>query len=160
MNNELRQQLQKIEPSSDGMMKYFPCMVVLSTGKQFDRVYLAEADSYIKIWGVWPDDDQGKRFIRVEDVASIHPSPYRLPSQLAQKMYKAGESGMGYCVFTLEFRDGFAQAYLCGNAIDFVSLPAGKTMADVIDLIPHKGRNGQQMQKLDYWWCFFSMEQK
>jgi len=160
LNDELRQQLKKIKPSSDGMMDYFPCMIILSTGKQVDCVYLAEADSYIKVWGVWPDDDQGKKFIKVEDVTSIRPSPSRLPSHLAQKMYKAGESGMGYCIFTLCFRDGFTQAYCCGNAVDFVSLPAGKTMADVVDLLPHEGRSQQHMPKLDYWWCLFGMGQK
>jgi len=160
LNDELRQQLQKIEPSNDGMMNYFPCMIMLSSGKQVDCVYFAEADSYIKIGGVWPDEDDGKKFIKIEDVASIYPSPSRLPFQLAQKMYKSGESGMGYCVFTLKFRDGFTQAYLCGNAIDFVSLPTGKTMADVVDLLPHEGRKEQQMPKLDYWWCLFGTEQK
>jgi hypothetical protein len=160
LKDGLRQQLRKIEPSDCGYMNYFPCMVTLSSGKPVDCVYLAEADSYIKTWGVWPDDDQGKKFIKVEDVASIQPSPSRLPFQLAQKMYKAGESGMGYCVFTLKFRDGSTQAYLCGNAIDFVSLPSGKTMADVVDLLPHEGRKEQQMPKLDYWWCLFGTEQK
>jgi hypothetical protein len=157
---ELREQLQKIEPSNDGMMDYFPCLVTLSTGKKIDRVYLAESNSYIKVWGVWPDDDHGKKFIKIEDVVSIHQSPSRLPSHLAQKMYKAGESGMGYCVFTLRFRDGSNQAYLCGNAVDFVLLPAGKFMTDIVDLLPHEGRNQQQMQKLDYCWCLFGFGQK
>lgn len=152
---ELREQLQKIEPSNDGMMSYFPCMVALSTGEQIDCVYFAEADSYIKVWGIWPDDDKGKQFIKIENVASVHSSPSRLPVHLAQKMYKAGESGMGYCIFTLRFNDSSTQVYLSGNAVDFVSLPVGKTMADVVDLLPNKGHNQKYMQAPKYHWCLF-----
>src|SRR6266550_861820 len=57
---EIQKQLKAVEPTHDGMMEYFPCAVTLGTGEICECVYFANADLYIKFWGVWPDDDPGK----------------------------------------------------------------------------------------------------
>jgi hypothetical protein len=77
-------------------------------------------------------------------------------------MYAAGESGMGYCIFTLVLADGRRLPYAVGNAVDFPNLPAGVTMDMVVDLLPHEGREafaqrGARPTKTGapYEWCVF-----
>ncbi|PYL06872.1 MAG: hypothetical protein DME33_12405 [Verrucomicrobia bacterium] len=154
--SNLDAQLHAIEPTHDGMMEYFPCMVLLANGEQHDCVYIAEANSYIRFWGVWPDDDPGKRAVRIEDVAQIQPTPSRLPFKFAQKMYAVGESGMGYCIFTLHFADGTHQSYCTGNLIDFPEMPAGKSTRDVLALRPNQGRGEESLGTRQYHWCLFA----
>ena len=119
---------------------------------------MVEAKSYIRIWGVWPDDDHGKKSIRIEDVAQIQPSPSRLPARFAREMYSIGESGMGYCIFTLHFSDGTRQPYCTGNLVDFVELPEGKSMRDVIALTPNEGKGEQSLSTRPYHWCLFTIQ--
>ena len=108
------------------------------------------------MWGVYPDQDGGKLEARVEDVTSIRQSPSRLPPQFANKLYKAGESGMGYCVFTLLFSDQSRQAYLTGNAVDFLEYPEDKTPSDVVAVLPHVGLDEEHLQSWLYYWCLHS----
>ena len=156
----LAAQLHAIEPTHDGMMEYFPCMVLLANGKRHDCVYIADANSYIRIWGVWPDDDPGKNSIPIQDVAQIQRSPTRLPARVARDMYSVGESGMGYCIFTLSFTDGTRQAYCTGNLVDFPELPEGKSVDDVVALRPNEGRGEQILGSRSYYWCLFDAEPK
>ena len=151
----LEAQLHAIDPTHDGMMEYFPCRVLLANGEQHDCVYIAESNSYIRFWGVWPDEDPGKRAIRIEDVAQIQPSPFRLPFKFAREMYVVGESGMGYCIFTLHFADGTRQPYCTGNLIDFPEMPAGKSVCDVLALRPNQGRREESLGARQYYWCLF-----
>src|SRR5690242_808828 len=104
-------------------MEYRACGVELRDGRTLERVYFQEARAYIRVWGVWPEDDAGKQSIRIEDVARIDDSPARLLAHLAIKMYAAGESGIGYCLFTLVQGDGRRLVCVTGNAVDFVELP-------------------------------------
>jgi hypothetical protein len=39
--------------------------------------------------------------VAIQDVTQIADSPVRLPAELANQLYAAGESGMGYVVFTV-----------------------------------------------------------
>jgi hypothetical protein len=103
---ELKAQLERVEPSSDGRIKYWPCRVSLRDGRKFENVYVMDAQDYISIWGVWPDEDTGKRSVPIEHVLELDESPNRLPAWAADKLYRAGESGMGYVVFSVRFRDG------------------------------------------------------
>lgn len=151
----LREQLHAIEPPHDGMIGYFPCLVQLADGEQHDCVYVVDAKSYIQIWGVWPDEDRGKRALPIQDVVQIRPSPSRLPVHFAHQMYAVGESGMGYCIFTLRFADGTRQAYCTGNLIDFPQLPEGKSVDDVVALRPNEGREEQSLGTREYYWCLF-----
>lgn len=149
----LRAQLNRIAPSIDGALRYFPCSVRLHTGQIVDRVYVVEAQSYISVWGVWPDQDAQKHEVKLEDVVEILESPTRLPVNFANALYRAGESGMGYTVFTMRFRGGGEQAVVTGNAIDFISLPAGQTPADIIEVVPHLGRDRAVASAQPYYWC-------
>jgi hypothetical protein len=154
----LEAQLHAIEPTHDGLMEYFPCMVLLASGEQFDCVYIAEAKSFIRFWGAWPDEDPGKKAISIEEVVQIHPSPSRLPVRFAREMYAVGESAMGGCIFTLYFADGTRLAYGTGNLIDFVELPQGKSIYDVIALRPNEGEAEQTMTTRQYYWCLFAAQ--
>lgn len=118
-------------------------------------VYVLDAQSYIDVWGVWPEDDQGKHSISIADVVHLAESPCRIPAHIASELYRAGESGMGHCIFTLVFSDGTEQAYISGNAVDFVRLPRGKSTADIAAAIPHKGRNTASIGAPEYSWCLF-----
>ena len=153
----LKAQLEQIQVSSDGVMRYWPTRATLHNGVTHPCVYFADASEYIKFWGVWPDDDSGKGEIKIEDVATISVSPSRLPLSFAERLYRAGESGMGYTIFELLYTDGSKSAHLAGNAIDFVELPSGKQSADIVNVLPHAGRDSKTHLKMpDYAWCLFN----
>jgi hypothetical protein len=68
----LRARLARIEPSVDRTVRadpcrYYPCTVTLTSGARVDRVHLAEARSWRRAWGVWPEDDRGKPWIDGRD---------------------------------------------------------------------------------------------
>ena len=164
LSSELRTQLEAVEPSTDfGVINYRPCCVTLATGETRDFVYLVEARTYYQIWGVWPEDDPGKKELPLGRISAIHDSPARLPAALANKLYAAGESGMGYFVFTVVLRDGRQLAFVPGNAVDFPSLPHGVTSSDIVDVLPGTGwaeglRDRPPLPSesaADYLWCLY-----
>jgi hypothetical protein len=153
LNAELRRQLARVA-SADGVA--FPCSVKLKNGTLMERVYLAAAADWIVQWGVWPEDDPGKRSIDIQDVVSINDSRSRLPARFAAEIDAAGESGMGYCIFTVIFNDGSRQAYATGNAVDFVDYPKGQSPATVAKVLPHVGRGDPNLRNgPEYHWCLF-----
>ena len=168
---QLLEQLKRIEPSRDEfatLIEYYPCKVTLKDGSSFDRVYVQEVKSYITHWGVLPKDDPAKQSIIITDVVKIEESPVRLPAKLATKMYQAGESGMGHCVFTLVLKDGQELPYITGNAVDFPNLPDDVDSSMIIDLLPHEGRDEIQDGRgnythdpykhgADYYWCLYAL---
>ena len=106
---------------------------------------------------VGPDEDSGKREVRIEDVCDIAASTSRLPANFAEELYRHGESGMGYTLFEIEFTDGSRIAYGNGNAIDFITYPPGKTAADIAAVHPHAGRESPHpFRPPEYFWCLFS----
>jgi hypothetical protein len=155
LSPDLRAQWEAIAPSHSQNLEYRPCSATLKSGEVIPCVYVCDAQAYISIWGVWPEDDHGKQHIRVEDIAAIAESALRLPVVFANELYRAGESGMGYSVFTVVFSDGAEVSYVSGNALDFVSLPNGKRMADIVRVLPHKGRDQHPLGGLKYHWCLF-----
>ena len=153
----LREQLKAIASTKDEFgLEYFPVRANLSDGRVLDRVYIVEAEKFLQVWGIAPEHDRGKSALRIEDIAAVDESPCRLPPEIANKIYKAGESGMGYTVFTLFFSDGSKQAYLTGNAVDFVAYPPGKTLRDVVEVKPHAGRHDSPVNGPNYYWALFS----
>lgn len=133
-------QLRDVLPSIDGEVEYRPCRVQLAeSGEWRDRVYLVEAHSYVRLWGL--DHGGGREYVPIRSVLRIENSPTRLSPALANKLYAAGESGMGYCVFTLVARNGQRIPCLTGGAVDWVQLPDGLVPGDVVDVIPHEGRD-------------------
>jgi len=161
ISESLYKQLLQVKSTRDWATEYRPCLVTLKDGRKVDCVYVVLEQPYIKHWGVFPEDDSGKQSVQIEDVSEIEESPSRLPAKIANKIYEAGESGMGYCVFTLVFSDDTTQAYITGNAVDFVPLPSGKVARDIVDVFPHKGRQAEnQMHGLRYYWCIYSDVEK
>lgn len=154
--SHLAVQLANVPPTGSGGLEYRPCLVALSSGRTLECVYVVEAVSYWKAWGVWPEDDRGKQSVRIEDVIEIRDSPLRLPAALANQLYEAGESGMGYLLFTAEFSDATRQAYVTGGAVDFIVPPSGLRASDVIRVNPHEGRYDNPIPSPDYWWCLFT----
>src|SRR5689334_17254340 len=111
---DLQQQLLLVPPSQDGSLLYRPCFVTLKDGREIDGVYIVPETAYKKMWGIWPEEDKGKRWLNILDIAAIRESPSRLPPQFANEVYSVGESGMGYCIFTVQFRDGSSSVYITG----------------------------------------------
>jgi hypothetical protein len=153
----VREALTSIEPSRDGELVYYPCRAVLKSGEASDTVYIVSEEPYVKHWGVYPENDPGKRWIRMEDIAEVRESPIRLPAQFANEIYKSGESRMGYTVFTVVFADGARQACDTGNAVDFIRYPLGKGPKDVVAVVPHEARRGDPLVRSpERYWCLYS----
>ena len=156
LSESLRSQLAAIEPSEAGLLIYHPSKVTLRGGRTLERVYVVAATAYLSRWGLYPEQDPHKLWCRIEDVVSIELSSSRLPAKFANKVYKAGESGMGYHVFTVVFSDGTTQAYLAGNSVDFIEYPRGKGPSDIAGILPHVGRDQNPNQPPNHHWCLFS----
>jgi hypothetical protein len=156
ISGELFRQLMEVSPSRDGEMEFRPCRVRLKDGRMVDGVYVADAAQYIDLWGIWPEFDSHKRSVPIGDVVGIEESPTRIPAHLANKMYEAGESAMGGCIFTLVLEDGRRLPCSTGNAVDFLELPADVTPDMMVDLVPHEGREARQhIRGADFFWCLY-----
>ena len=154
--DKLREDLSTITPSVDRDLTYWPCTARMRDGTVLAWVYVVPEVRYLKHWGVYPQQDPGKSYISLADVDALAESPRRLPARFANKLYKSGESGMGYTIFTVVFADGSRQAYGTGNAVDFVRYPEGKGQLDVIDVLPHEGRRSELLDCPEYYWCLFT----
>lgn len=151
-----KMELFDIQPSVCDELEQRPCRVVLEGGEVVNNVCIAEAETYIKLWGVWPEDDPGKKAVDISKVVDIKESPNRLPAYLSNKLYSAGETAMGGIIFTVLFADESEQVYEYGNALDFIDLPEGKTVSDIIDVIPHKGReSANKLLGPEFYWCLY-----
>ena len=151
----LNEQLHQISPSFDRQMEYYPCRVTLKSGEILNNVYVAEVKKYLKVWGILPGLDPAKKSVLIGDDIKIEESPNRLPPKLATKLYKSGESGMGYTIFTLVLSNDLKIPIVTGNAIDFVDLPDGFNTEDILDVIPHEGRNNNPQHGPSYTWCLY-----
>jgi len=156
LSGKLRDDLSAITPSTDADLTYWPCAARMKDGTVLICVYVVPEGPYIRHWGVYPQQDRGKSYISLSDVGAFAESPGRLPARFADKLYKSGESGMGYTIFTVVFADGSRQAYVTGGAVDFIRYPEGKGPTDVIDVLPHEGRNAEPVSSPEYYWCLFS----
>lgn len=155
----LRRQLEAVEPSLDDGFEYRPCEVTLVDGSVKSHVYVQSSIPYFEMWGVDPEDDEGKSLVSVDDIAEIRSSPHRLPAALATKLYRSPESGMGWRVFTLHFIGGDALLCLTGNAVDFLAWPEGITPADVADVESRGGRQADAVvQGAHYAWALYEDE--
>ncbi len=102
-----------------------------------------------------PDADSGKKYLLIEDVVTITESPNRLQANLANKIYKAGESGMGYCLYKLILDNGQIIDVCAGNAVDFAPLPSGLTSKNIKDVLPGQGSRTKFVNSPEYYWCLF-----
>ena len=152
---KLREQLAHVEPILINGIKYFPCSVYTVNGQFLPCVYIVEADGYFKHWGIWPEDDHAKYSIPLGEVSSIADSPNRLPAKFAARIYKAGESGMGYHSFSIKFNNGFEQKYIGGGAIDFINYPKELNQNDIKDITLYSGTLGELLSSPTYYWCLY-----
>ena len=153
----LKTALRQIEPVCGDGVTYWPCKALHASGEWQDCVYLARASEWYPVWGIWPDEDSGKRELRLEEVHDLQESPSRLPARFANELYRQGESGMGYTLFEVEFADGSRIAFDNGNAIDFLAYPPGKSGRDIVAVQAHTGRNSPHpFPSPEYVWCLFS----
>jgi hypothetical protein len=155
-------QLSEVETTTDGTCRYAPCQVVLASGDVVDRVYIVEVGPYSRKWGIDPTQDKGKRSIPIQHVVRIETSPTRLPAALANKVYAAGESGMGYTLFVVVMGDGSRLPFLTGNAVDFPNWSDGVDPREAVDVVPHAGREfflhrapEATDRSAEYAWCLY-----
>jgi hypothetical protein len=160
LREEIEQHLGKIRPSHDNTgFDYYPCEVTLVDGKRIDRVYVAPISKWVGHWGAKYDENSPSQ-IPVSRVKSIRESPRRLPVALANKIYRQGESGMGYTLFGLILKDGCTIPCSVGDAVDFIKLPEGISLSDIKDVIPHWGRDiwgktSLRGERVSFKWCLF-----
>lgn len=155
LTSDLFAQLQAVPASRDRDLEYRPCAVTLDDGREYLAVYVVPYTPYIRLWGVRPEADPGKHHVPIDRVQSIRESPMRLPAPLANQLYVAGESGMGYTVFAVEFANGSSRAYVTGNAVDFIEPPPGCRAQDAVRVLPHQGRERAHHMTIAYAWCIY-----
>lgn len=151
----IARQLAAIEPSICGILRYYPCLVTLKGGATLDQVYCVEQENYMRMWGIHPLDDPAKSYLPISRVISLTESPSRLPTRFANRLYASPESRMGGEIFTVVFSDGLRQAYITGNAVDFIPYPKGQTPGDVIDVLANVGAEAKPLEGLNYHWCLY-----
>ena len=137
---------------------------MVESGEWRDRVYVIEALSYAYKWGL---DAGGREYLPLGNIAAIEESPTRLPPPVANKLYAAGESGMGYCVFTLATGNGQRIPCLAGNAIDWIQLPSDVSPREIKEAYPHERLrdwfdNPEETQRTfagnePYSWCLYRL---
>lgn len=153
ISRRLHDSLLLITPSKDlnGFL-YRPAVLTLKSGQTVPRAYVSDAKTYERVWG---PDWKTRSYVPIAQIDSIAECQGRLPPALTNTIYQAGESGMGYCIFTLEFNDGSRVPFGAGNAVDFPDLPSGKSPQDVVAVHPHQGRGEWTRKALDYQWALF-----
>lgn len=150
---DLAAALSQIEPSvSTSGHRIYPCAVTTDDGVVHLRVFVVEALSYIREWGVWPWMDSGKRWVRAESIRSLQSSPVRLAARFANVLNAAGETGMGYVAFSVELHGGRRLHFVTGNAVDFPAWPAGVQPSEVIAVRPHD-RSATYHETAKYAWA-------
>jgi hypothetical protein len=155
LTRELTEELRLVPSSRDHEMEYKPCSVTLADGTELPCVYVVDHKPYIRNWGIYPEADPAKRSVSITQVRQIRDNPNRLPAALADCLYRAGESGMGYMVFTVEFKDGTRHAYLAGSAVDFINPPAGLCASDAVRVYPNEGWEAKKQPSIEYYWCLY-----
>ena len=155
LSAKLWAELQQVSSSTDGPLEYRPCRVQLKDGTWLDRVFVVPKKPYKLMWGVWPEDDSGKRHVPISKVVAIKDSPSRLPVSIANEIYRGGESCMGGVLFALQFSDGSVEHFGCGNAVDFINYPPGKSAKDIIKVMLHHHAGERPHWGPEYAWCIF-----
>ncbi len=147
-SQKITEAIHAIEPSHAGPDEtYWPCSLVLSDGQVVPR-------AVCRVNRRWSDNGD---WINPENVSEVRPSPYRLPAALADKLYKAGESGMGYVIYIMKLRSRRSLVCSSGGIVDFPGLPEGVVGSDIIDVYPHKGRERSRregcLEDAPFEWC-------
>jgi hypothetical protein len=150
------QQLEQLNnvPASQA---WTPCQVKLINGNVMENVYIANYELYKLSWGPFlPNENM---LVQIENIIEIKASPNSLPVLFAKKLYDAGESGMGYCVFKILYDNGSTLNVVTGNAVDFVPSLEGLSIENIVDVLPHQGSTTDYTKGLEYKWCLYKIEQ-
>lgn len=133
----LHEMLIRIPPSKHRDTEFRPAQLRLRDATIVPCAYVMPADHFLARCGTTTD---GPDFIAIDDVEAIEECPYRLPADIATRVHNEGETGMGYCLFTVKYSDGTKTVFNAfSTGLDFVDYPPGKSPADVVDVIPHSG---------------------
>jgi hypothetical protein len=166
ISRSLWRQLKRVRPSHDGSLELRPCRALLKEGRWVDRVYLVEEEAYLRHWQVHPEEDASRRALALEAIEEVAESPTRLPVRVADRLYRAGESGKGYAVFTLLLSNGRRLPYHTGHAVDFPQWPDDVTPDLVEDALPHevpeefrRRTPGPQEASAPHLWCLYRRSQ-
>jgi hypothetical protein len=155
----LAEQVAAVPPANHPSLAYKPCAVTLHDSTVRDYVYVQEVNAYLATWGILPADNSGAPEVALADVASITSSPSRLPPEIAEAIYREGESGMGYYKFELVFSDGETAPCVTGDAVDFVRLPDGRAPSDVVAVNRLERSDDRwsaaEARLVDYAWCLY-----
>jgi len=154
----LQSQLALIEPSVTLFGDYaFPCAAMLKDGTLLNCVYFVPATVFRRRSGSDRPSGPGVLWVSLQDVASIHQSPARLPARFANELYKTGESGMDYYVFTVQFSWWRSCEYVTPY-VDFIDYPQGKGPLDIRRVLPHVGNRkvAPPKSQLKIYWCVFA----
>jgi len=151
----LLKQLLAVEPSLDHGFEYRPCEVTLVDGSIVSDVYVQSSIPYYELWGIDPEDDEGKSSVLVDDIAEIRSSPYRLAPDLATKLYRSPESGMVWRAFRVFLTNGETLLCTTGNAVDFLAWPKDVGPADVVDVESGGHWTDAVVENSDYSWALY-----
>lgn len=152
----LLEKLNRVTPSRDGDMLYYPCRVVTRDGRVFDRVYVQPREPYLTRWGILPFDDRHKGWIAISEIVDLEESPLRLSPHLAEMIYKRGETGMGSNKFRVDYSSGKSTAVMTGGAVDFIPLAEGATGADAVRVHLLAGYDEQLELAPRYYWSIYN----
>ena len=166
ISRSLWRRLRRVRPSHDGSLELRPCRALLKEGRWVDRVYLVEEAAYLRHWQIPPEEDASRRALALEAIEDVAESPTRLPVRVADRLYRAGESGKGYAVFTLLLSNGRRLPYHTGHAVDFPQWPDDVTPDLVEDALPHEASEefrrrtpGPQEGSAPHLWCLYRRPQ-
>jgi hypothetical protein len=130
--------VRRIRPSRDGSLELRPCRVLLKEGRWIDRVFLVDEEAYLRLWKLPPGQDASRRPLPAGEIVDVAESLTRLPVRIADRLYRAGESGAGYTCFTLVLAGGRRLPYMTGHAVDFPQWPDDVTPDLVREVLPHE----------------------
>jgi hypothetical protein len=154
LSHDLKLQLEAIQPSiGSHHIKFYPCLATLIDGRKLDGVCLIDAETFERELS-----NSGRAVVSLDRVKSIANSPSRLPPKLAGKIYRSGEAGMGYFIFTLVFDDGSRLPCRTTDVVDFVEIPHSFEGRKIVNVVPHAGRQEilagkTQGHDAAHFWC-------
>ncbi len=137
----------------DGVVVY-PCATRFEKQDNLKLVYFGSVGAIQFLWPSLLGDSRFSHlledFLKVTEVA---PSPNRLPQELAEQLYRGGESGMGFFTFVVKFMSGREQFYSTGNFVDFLESSDGDDPESAVSVIPHERRQSEYLSDLPFTVC-------
>ena len=154
-----------IKPSVDlkdtsHAITYYPCGVKLIDNKTIECICFVDHEVYNRHWAD-TFDDRPFLFIDIADIQDIFESKYRLPAELAQKIYDNGEAGMGYFLFRVVMKNGKRFTYATGDLVDFIEPPLNYSIKDIVDVtidgdFSDYYQKKEYLSEKDYYWCLIN----